>query len=292
MASEVRLKFLGIRALHDAPSPKNLVYGGNTNCIALEDGNQTLIFNAGFGINPYGDILQSQAKEFKQPVECHIFLSDFLWDSIMGIPLFTPVHFRNNQISIHSALNPKHALGALSAICSQNLSPFHGASSLNAPLRFVAPAANHTIGDWQIQLLKTPHSMAPYPAATWVFKHRCGFKIALVGHIKNDHATRRELKKYLTDCQILIQPAIAPSLSHPTMRGRWTFEESILFGREMEAEQTVITGIHPMLSDRELIQSEISLSQKLGLVSGEHFQIARESAPICLPLIKNHRKAV
>ena len=134
--------------------------------------------------------------------------------------------------------------------------------------------------------------MAPYPAATWLFKHSCGFKIAFVGHIKNDHATRRELKKYLSGCQILIQPAIAPSLTHPTMLGRWTFEESILFGKEVGAEQTVITGIHPMISDRELIQSEISLSQKLGLVSGEHFQIARESVPIYLPLIKTQRKAV
>ena len=148
MASEIRLKFLGIRALHDAPSPKNLVYGGNTSCIVLDDGSETFIVNAGFGINPYGDFLQSQAKELKRPVECHIFLSDFLWDSIMGIPLFTPVHFRNNQISIHSALNPKHALERLSAICSENLSPFHGASSLSAPLHFAATEGILKIGDW------------------------------------------------------------------------------------------------------------------------------------------------
>lgn len=291
MGPKISLKFLGIRALHDAPSASNTLYGGNTNCIVIQDGDHIFLINAGFGCNPFGDELLKRCQAQKKSVECHLFLGDFLWESIMGLPMFTPVHFKSSKIAVHSALPPAAAADRLSAICSKDLSPFDGVKSFNAPLNFAAPTANRTIGNWRISLLTLTHPMAPYPAAVWTFEHESGLSIGLSNQAPVNATERAILVEHLKGCTIVVQSAIAEDITHATMNGRWTFEEAIRFGQETGAEHTYLTGIHPSLGDLQLLQSEINLSRTLGLKSGPNFSIAREWAAIPLPFTTSQKKA-
>lgn len=290
MDSEIRLKFLGIRAIHDMPSPNNALYGGSTNCIVLQDHEEMFFINAGFGANPYGDQLIREALATKNPVRCHFFLSDFLWDNISGLPMFTPIHFKKTQMSIHSALPSKEAKSHLSSICSSDVSPFNGVDSLNAQLNFPEPKAKRAIGNWKVSLLAQEHPIAPYPYAVWLFEHKTGLRVAFSPHAPKTPARRQELLKLLDSCNVLVQSAIAPEINMPTMAGRWTFEEAVRFGQEAKAEHTFITGVHPILTDRDLIRAELDLCRKLEVDSGVDFSIAREWSTIHLPFSQLHKK--
>ena len=290
MGPEIRLKFLGIRSIHDVPSRANAVYGGNTNCILLQDKEHIFLINAGFGANPFGDELMRMAQMKKSHVRCHLFLSDFLWDSIMGLPLFTPVHFKATEITIHTAVDKQTAQNRLSNICDSTVSPFNGVTSLSAKLSYPAPTAERTIGDWNISLVPIAHPMAPYPAAIWMFEHKNGMRIAFSPHAPTNDNDHSVMLQSIKQCDVLVQSAIAPKITHPTMAGRWTFEEALRFGKEAEVGHTFITGIHPTLDDRQLIQAEIDLCAKLSIQSGVDFSIAREWATISLPFAHQQKK--
>lgn len=290
MDSEIRLKFLGIRSIHDAPSTANAIYGGNTHCILLQDRDQIFLVNAGFGSNSFGDEMVRAAQIKKTNVRCHLFLNDFLWDSIMGFPLFTPVHFKSTEITIHSAVDKNTAQDRLSSICANDVSPFRGVKSLSAKLEFPDPTSERQVGDWTVSLVKLAHPMAPYPSAIWIFKHQNGLRIAFSPHAPTNNNDRKNMLKNIKHCDVLVQSAIAPAITHPTMAGRWTFAEALQFGQDAKVGHTFITGMHPSLNDRQLMQAEIDLCTKTGLQSGIDFSFAREWSQISLPFPLHQKK--
>lgn len=290
MASEVCIKFHGIRALHAAPSKSNLLYGGNSNCISIEDGEHIFIINSGFGINPLGEELIARSREEKKPVRCHIFLSDFFWENLMGMPFFTPIHFKSSHIHIHSPLEEVEAHPWIEGVCKPDFSPFQGIKSFNSKLYFENPKVAQRIGSWTIQAILTTHLSTPYPVAVWTFEHDSGYKIAFSCNATHQDLERIKLIQRLSHYNVIVQSAIAPVITHPTMEGRWTFAEALQFGREAKAEHIVLTGIHPMLTDQTLIQAEATLSQASGLTSGTHFSVAREWEPIQFALAQPQKK--
>lgn len=290
MDHEIRLKFLGIRSIHDTPSRANAIYGGHTNCILLQDDDHIFLVNAGFGANSFGDAMMRVAQSKKTNARCHIFLNDFLWDSIMGFPLFTPVHFKSTEITIHSAVDKNTAQDRLSSICASDVSPFNGVNTLNAKLKFSDPTPERQVGQWTISLLKLTHPMAPYPSAVWIFEHQNGLRIAFSPHAPANQSDRKKLLKSIKHCDVLVQSAIAPAITHPTMTGRWTFHEALQFGQDAGVGHTFVTGIHPSLDDRQLLQAEIDLSTEMGLQSGVDFSFAREWSQISLPFTLHGKK--
>lgn len=79
------LRFWGVRGSIACPSPSHVRYGGNTSCIEVEAGDQTIILDAGTGIRPLGHSL------LKRNVRsAHLLLTHSHWDHINGFPFFAP----------------------------------------------------------------------------------------------------------------------------------------------------------------------------------------------------------
>lgn len=81
MGQGFTITFWGVRGTVPTPGLRTLKYGGNTSCVQMNCGGRELIFDAGTGLYPLGEALETQAVD--------IFLSHTHIDHIMGFPFFS-----------------------------------------------------------------------------------------------------------------------------------------------------------------------------------------------------------
>lgn len=75
--------------------------GGNTPCVEIKAGDETIIIDAGTGLRLLGTELMNGPCERGEGV-IHLFLSHTHWDHIQGFPFFRPAYIRGNRINIYS----------------------------------------------------------------------------------------------------------------------------------------------------------------------------------------------
>ena len=89
------IEFWGVRGSIACPSPRHVVYGGNTSCIEVTVGDKLIILDAGTGIRGLGDEL------LKRDVRhAHLLLTHVHWDHINGFPFFAPAYSGNRTFEI------------------------------------------------------------------------------------------------------------------------------------------------------------------------------------------------
>ncbi len=80
------------------PDYKLSGFGGNTSCYEVYTKESRIIIDAGTGLRELG-LGINHDRSPKRKRECHIFLTHFHWDHIMGIPFFAPI--LNQEFQIH-----------------------------------------------------------------------------------------------------------------------------------------------------------------------------------------------
>jgi len=100
------LRFWGVRGSISCPGPSHQKYGGNTSCLEVRCGDKLLIFDAGSGLRPLGEALQTEA-----PVDVDLFLTHTHHDHIVGLPFFGPLFDKRSRVRIWAGhLLPAHDL--------------------------------------------------------------------------------------------------------------------------------------------------------------------------------------
>lgn len=95
---EFYVKFWGVRGSIPSPGPKTAIYGGNTPCIEIVCGRQTLIFDAGSGIRELGtELMQPGA-----PRNLELFFTHCHYDHIEGLPFFSPLFDDRFRVTMRS----------------------------------------------------------------------------------------------------------------------------------------------------------------------------------------------
>lgn len=75
--------------------------GGNTPCVEIKAGDETIIVDAGTGSRALGlELMNGPCGRGEGVV--HLFLSHTHWDHIQGFPFFRPAYIRGNRINIYS----------------------------------------------------------------------------------------------------------------------------------------------------------------------------------------------
>ncbi len=85
---QLSIRFWGVRGSYPTPGPATVHYGGNTPCIELQVGDQTLILDAGTGIIGLGHQLIRE----KRTQHVLVAISHFHPDHIQGLPFFAPLY--------------------------------------------------------------------------------------------------------------------------------------------------------------------------------------------------------
>ena len=90
-----KLKFWGVRGSIACPSSRYVSFGGNTSCIEVAVGGQTIIFDCGTGLRNLGHwVMRKNIKK------AHILMSHTHWDHINGFPFFSPAFRTGHEFTI------------------------------------------------------------------------------------------------------------------------------------------------------------------------------------------------
>ena len=90
------VRFWGVRGSIACPGPSTSRYGGNTPCVEVRCGADTLIFDAGTGIRALGNALV----EADNTTDFDIFLSHGHIDHVIGLPFFAPLFVTGQVVRV------------------------------------------------------------------------------------------------------------------------------------------------------------------------------------------------
>lgn len=83
--------------------------GGNTSCIEVQSGNETIIIDAGSGIRDLGlELMKGPCGRGQGTI--HLLFSHAHWDHVQGFPFFRPAFVSGNRLFIYSIHNMRQAL--------------------------------------------------------------------------------------------------------------------------------------------------------------------------------------
>lgn len=149
------LRFRGVRGSLPTATASNLRYGGNTTCleVRLPDAS-VLIIDAGTGIRQLGaEIAASEA------LSLTLLLTHFHWDHIQGIPFFTPLYAKHNQLDIYSPRPIAEAREILEGQMSAPLFPI--------PFEYLVAVRN-------FHLVREPFEVGPVLVTPFALNHPQG----------------------------------------------------------------------------------------------------------------------
>lgn len=122
-------RFWGVRGSIPTPGPSTVYYGGNTSCVEVRAGHETIILDAGTGIRPLG---LSLAKEFEaSPLAVTVLITHTHWDHIQGFPFFSLAYDPKNKIKILGYEGARESLA--SVLSGQMESPYFPVSLKQMP---------------------------------------------------------------------------------------------------------------------------------------------------------------
>jgi phosphoribosyl 1,2-cyclic phosphodiesterase len=110
------VRFWGVRGSIATPGTEYAVYGGNTSCLEVRCGGRLMIFDAGTGIRPLGDVLAASG----ETLDADIFLTHTHFDHICGLPFFAPLYDPKNRFELWAGhlggqMNLREAIGHMMA---------------------------------------------------------------------------------------------------------------------------------------------------------------------------------
>jgi phosphoribosyl 1,2-cyclic phosphodiesterase len=92
MSHAMKVKFWGVRGSYPTPGAGTVEFGGNTACVQVSAGGQTIILDAGTGLIDLGRTLAAEARLRGSSVEVVLLFSHFHHDHLLGFPFFAPAY--------------------------------------------------------------------------------------------------------------------------------------------------------------------------------------------------------
>jgi predicted oxidoreductase len=256
MDHPIRIKFHGVRAIQPVPSKENQTTGGNTSCIEIIDGHSLLFINAGYGLASAGDKLDAELKVTQTHAEITILMSDFLWDSTLGLPSFSPIHESSSQIRILTGNSPGVALAGLNDVTSNIFSPFNGFHSLAAKKEILQVTSGIKTGHWTVAAKVSPNALTTEGSTIWRIKHDRGDDIGVVLLCEKNETTIAEVSCFLEGCETLICAATCHPDPIAKDENRIGFSEALTIALASKTKCLILSQYHPAMNDLD-IQAEL-----------------------------------
>jgi phosphoribosyl 1,2-cyclic phosphodiesterase len=102
------VRFWGTRGSIPAPGHQTSRYGGNTSCVEVRPGDDTvIILDCGTGARELGlQLLRRTA----QPLRLYLFIGHTHWDHIQGFPFFVPAFLPDTELNIYAPVGFQRSL--------------------------------------------------------------------------------------------------------------------------------------------------------------------------------------
>ncbi len=100
MANTLSIKFWGVRGSHPVSGANIVQFGGNTPCVEISAGGQTILLDAGTGIIGAGRDLLHRSRQAGKPVQAALFFSHLHHDHTQGFPFFSPAFVPTTRLNL------------------------------------------------------------------------------------------------------------------------------------------------------------------------------------------------
>ena len=251
--SDVTLRFWGVRGSIPTPEPDKMQFGGNTACVEIDSGDETLIIDAGSGIRNLGAELS--LRNSGQRLNVHLLLTHFHWDHLQGMPFFSPLYVGGTDVTFYSSCHPDRLRTLLEG---QMAPPYFPVSFkyLSAHRHFVElKQAGHVI----TSALVHPFPMNHPQGAT-------GFRIETNGTVithasdfePGDAKFDKVLREFAQDADVLIFDAQYTPEEYPNRRG-WghsTWAEAARVAAECDVHRLILFHHDPGHDDAFMTEIE------------------------------------
>lgn len=271
------VKFWGVRGTAPTPGTSTIRYGGQTSCVEMRCGEHVLIFDAGTGLFPLGEALQTN--------EIDLFLSHTHIDHIMGFPFFSPAYNEDFTLRIwagHLKEEGRHIKSALSQLMSPPLFPLT-LDFLKSNISYhdftagEAPNCTHLKADG-IEILTMPLNHPDRATAYRVnYMGKSACYVTDVEHIKD--GLDEMLVAFVKDSHLLIYDSTFDDEDFEQYEG-WghsTWQEAVRIAQAGNVETLALFHHDPKRSDDALD----AIAAKLKAIR-PHDQVAREGLIIHL----------
>ncbi|HEY2810236.1 MAG TPA: response regulator [Rhabdochlamydiaceae bacterium] len=259
------LRFWGTRGSNPVSGPDYVRFGGNTSCLEVRCKEDLVIFDAGTGIRPLGNLFSE-----KPPKSIHLILSHFHFDHLYGFPFFGPIYNPNCQVHIWTPIGyEKSAREIFSEMLTYTLFPVR-LDDMQAKVTFhdIQEGVPFSVGNISIN-----SHYAYHPGATLCFKIQCGKTV--FGYVTDNeflmgyHGTPRAITKnhrlldgyqsqlkFFKGCDLLIHEAQYTSAEYLTKVG-WghsSVSNAAALINLIDVKDWIITHHDPKHSDTDLFK--------------------------------------
>lgn len=117
MSERLNVTVYGVRGSYPVCRRAVMRYGGNTTCLRLRLGSDTIVIDGGTGIAPLGRELLDEGPAGA----LSLFLTHPHWDHVMGLPFFQPLYDPRFQLNVFGADSETKTLAGL--LASQHRDP-------------------------------------------------------------------------------------------------------------------------------------------------------------------------
>lgn len=249
------LKFYGCRGSTPVSSSETLKYGGNTTCIVLEAGTQTIILDCGTGL------LSLQKDFFKKGgyQGADIFISHIHWDHVQGIAFFSPFFCPQFHFSFYGEKRLGDSIKQqIYNIMNSPMFPVE-ADSFNAKMDYYDITDNETrmVKDVQVQTVRLKH---PNVCTGYRFTYE-GKSVCIVADY--EHGEDEKIYGFAKNCDLLVYDAqyTDDEFSAKVGWGHSTWQKALEFYQHTGAKKLVMTHHDPSRTDAQLDALQEKVSQ-------------------------------
>lgn len=312
-ASDMRLRFWGVRGSVPAPGPGTVYYGGNTSCVEVRAGGQIIILDSGTGIRELGMALNAEFK--RKPLSLTILITHTHWDHIQGFPFFEPAYRPKNRIQIVGFEGAKAGLAAI--LSEQMESPYFPIALKKLPgniviteqkkmafrvgkVKVTAAFMNHPGVCVGYRLETEAGSMAylpdnePFVRSHFVQKQRNPKSTVKKGATEFAIAEDRKLINFVRDVDVLITDAQydAEEYREHVGWGHGSIEDAVRLASRANVKKLYLFH-HDPDHDDATISRMVHAARKSAIKAGNGIivEAAREGVTCALPLDESEKPA-
>ena len=175
--------------------------GGNTLCLEVSNGDQTLILDAGSGIRVLGiDLMKRGYASGNQQAD--VLITHTHWDHIQGFPFFQPAFIPKNHFTFYSPFDDLEE-----RLAQQQQEKFFPVpiTYMNATFEFkqIEPDQWHQIGNFKVCPMLTSH-----PGETYIYRieddHTSMVYATDSEYKRVDHESTKRFTQFFKDTDLLI----------------------------------------------------------------------------------------
>lgn len=264
-----RVTIWGVRGSIPMVSPEYMGYGGNTSCVCLDCGGDTVVLDAGSGLTALGARMAREGRRRADILLGHIHL-----DHVLGLFSFPLLHEPEAQIHLYADSSQLEALVRLTAppLWPVSLADYPARVSLH-PVTFGCP---FSLAGWKV----TPFSGNHPGSCLYYGLERNGRRLVYALDCEAESGYIPHLIHFVYGADLLIwDAAFAPEDLKPGW-GHATWRQGLDLAREAGVKHILMTHYAPQYTDVRLREQEQRAIQASRGWSGGRCTFAREGLEV------------